>query len=639
MKGRFRGLRWVTVTALIVPLFALLPVTPAGAVTGAVSTTDNAGHLDTYDSYVNQACLNGQGVNCNIYLDKRDVWLSGLPVSAALGAGTYFFAVLSPGGQPAPNDGGTNNSNGELANLSDNFDDWTDREFTVDGDGNVTSYPGDHDRDGSLIQLFPYEDTPNNGGVYILAVCAVPDDATDPPGGPGVNPSDCKYDAFKVKESEAPGAQAPTILKDAEGTNDRSFIWTIEKDVDKTEVKQVGGSATFNYTITVSHDGGTVSNVKVTGTIDVFNPNSADITGANVTDKLSDNTVCAVTGGSNVDLSPGDNQFAYSCDLSGLPQGELDNTAKVTWPDQTVDGSDLVGDSAEFTFTNITFTENQIDECIDVTDSYAGDLGTVCVGDANPTELKYSRTIAVVEGCVEYDNTATFTTNDTGTQGSASQTVTVCGPSRTSALTIGFWKTTNGQNLIKTYSCPNGKTSLADYLKGLGPTDQGPFADASGCGNTMTSYVSNILKGATATNMNIMLRAQMLGTALDVYFSDPAMGYTSTSISKVKPPSVFLTHGTLGGFNMDLTAICPMVDNTSTGTASCKNNTPSTDGFTSGAFPSACMTVQAILDYESTLPPFNGSTSSPNWYAGNRIKEEIAKNTFDQINNQDAFAC
>jgi hypothetical protein len=139
--------------------------------------------------------------------------------------------------------------------------------------------------------------------------------------------------------------------------------------------------------------------------------------------------------------------------------------------------------------------------------------------------------------------------------------------------------------------------------------------------------------------MNVMLRAQMLATALDVYFSDPNLGFTSTSVNKTKPPSTFLTAGPLGAFVMDMTAICPMVDNTTTGTATCKNNTPSTDGFASGAFPAASMSVQALLTYESTTPsPFNGSVSNPIWYGGDRTKEEIAKNAFDQINNQLAFA-
>jgi hypothetical protein len=130
-----------------------------------------------------------------------------------------------------------------------------------------------------------------------------------------------------------------------------------------------------------------------------------------------------------------------------------------------------------------------------------------------------------------------------------------------------------------------------------------------------------------------------------VYFSDPTKGYTSTTISGKKPPSNFLTNGSLGGTNIDLRLICPMIDNTTTGTASCKNNTPSTNGYASGAFLSACLTVQGILDYESTVAsPYNGYpsvalTTKSIWYAGDRTKEEIAKNTFDQINNRDAFGC
>jgi hypothetical protein len=121
-----------------------------------------------------------------------------------------------------------------------------------------------------------------------------------------------------------------------------------------------------------------------------------------------------------------------------------------------------------------------------------------------------------------------------------------------------------------------------------------------------------------------------------VYFSGP--GWTSTSVNKTKPPSTFLSHNNLGSFNMDLTAICPMVDNLSTGSATCQGGTPSTDGVAAGAFPTSPMSIQNLLDYESTTPsPFNGSTSAPVWYGGNRTLEEIAKNAFDQFNNQDAF--
>ena len=83
---------------------------------------------------------------------------------------------------------------------------------------------------------------------------------------------------------------------------------------------------------------------------------------------------------------------------------------------------------------------------------------------------------------------------------------------------------------------------------------------------------------------------------------------------------------------MDLTSICPMVDNTVTGTAICLNNTPSTDGVASGAFDSSPKTVLNILKYVAAQ--YGGST----FYGTGRTKQEIAKNVFDQINNNVAFA-
>src|SRR5207247_6375158 len=130
-----------------------------------------------------------------------------------------------------------------------------------------------------------------------------------------------------------------------------------------------------------------------------------------------------------------------------------------------------------------------------------------------------------------------------------------------------------------------------------------------------------------------MLKAQMLGTALDVWFSGP--GWTSTKIGSIKPPSNFLSHNNLGTFNMDTTSVCPMVDNLSTGSATCKNGLPSTDAVAAGAVPTSPMSMQAILDFAATTPdPFNGSTSASVWYAGNRTKQEILKNIFDQFNNR-----
>jgi len=164
----------------------------AFAVSGAGYTTvntavDGTGH-----------CKNGNpGVNCNIYDTKEAVWLNGGPAANGLGPdGQYFFAVLAPGGQPNPNDGGAKN-------LSDDYDAYTNRTFTITN-GEVSAYGGTHTFDSGsgggahpnnsppFIRLFPYADTTNPGGVYILAICSL---GTGYP----VAPKSCKYDAFKVQ--------------------------------------------------------------------------------------------------------------------------------------------------------------------------------------------------------------------------------------------------------------------------------------------------------------------------------------------------------------------------------------------------------------------------------------------------------
>ncbi len=174
-------MRRFLIVGLSVVAVGLFP-NPVWAVSGAAYTTvnpsvDGPGH-----------CKNGNpSVNCNIYDGKQYVWLNGGPSANGLGPdGQYFFAVLAPGGQPDPNDGGAKN-------LSDDYDTYANRTFTVSG-GEVSAYGGTHDYSPPLIRLFPYADTPNPGGVYILAICYL---GTGYP----VAPKDCKYDAFKVQKT------------------------------------------------------------------------------------------------------------------------------------------------------------------------------------------------------------------------------------------------------------------------------------------------------------------------------------------------------------------------------------------------------------------------------------------------------
>lgn len=574
----------------------------AGGVSGADFTTvnttiDGTGH-----------CLNGNGaVNCNLYDGKQYVWLSGGPSSAALEDGSYFFAVLDPGGQADPNDGSADN-------LSSPYDSYTNRTFSI-SNGAIT-YSGTHTFDSNLINLMTYGDTSNAGGVYILAICSLAQGAP-------VAASDCKYDAFKVKPATTPIVEDLVVTKDASPSFQRSYSWSILKSVDQTKVEQLGGSATFNYTVSVAHSAAHDSGWQVSGTIQVFNPNDNDFNGVNVTDQINDaSATCSVTDGSGVTI-PANTQvtFAYTCAYSAAPSSNHEtNTATASWDAGTYgtqDGS--ASFSVDFTFDNGgAGNPNVSDNCVTVTDNFNGTtttLGAPCVGDANPTVYTYAHTVPVPQyNCVSYANTATFTTNTTGTTGSAGQTVQVCGPAHTGALTMGFWQNKNGQKIISS-QLPSGICPSGIWLR-----QYAPFKDLSATASCaqVASYVYNVIKAANAAGsaMNPMLKAQMLATALDVYFSDPALG--GNMINAPQP---------IGGVSIDLTHICKMADGS--GGATCGG----TFLDASSVFAANSLTVSQILTSAASQSNAGGSL----WYGNFKPTQELAKDVFDAINNQIAF--
>src|SRR5207247_5983882 len=135
--------------------------------------------------------------------------------------------------------------------------------------------------------------------------------------------------------------------------------------------------------------------------------------------------------------------------------------------------------------------------------------------------------------------------------------------------TMGYWQNKNGKGIIGT-NCQSLKTWLNTYS---------PFADltATTCSGVQT-YVTNIIKAANASgaSMNAMLKAQMLATALDVYFSDAALGG-----NKIGAPNP------IGGDKIDLTQVCKMIDSSS-GSGTCSGTYQNS----STAFgPANCLTV------------------------------------------------
>jgi hypothetical protein len=133
---------------------------------------------------------------------------------------------------------------------------------------------------------------------------------------------------------------------------------------------------------------------------------------------------------------------------------------------------------------------------------------------------------------------------------------------------------------------------------------QGLSATAT-CSAVATS-VSGTINAANAggASMNAMLKAQLLATALDVFFTDPALGG-----NKLAAPAP------LGGVVIDLTNIGGLS--------------------TSAAFGGASgLSVSELLAAASARSDSGGGT----WYENVKATQELAKNTFDAINNSRVYA-
>jgi hypothetical protein len=198
---------------------------------------------------------------------------------------------------------------------------------------------------------------------------------------------------------------------------------------------------------------------------------------------------------------------------------------------------------------------------------------------------------------VSYPNTATIT--ETGQYGS--QAVKVCGPAKTGALTMGFWQNKNGQALINNAgAASDGSCTLTASLRAYAP-----FQDLSATATCaqVASYVTSVIKAANASgaSMNAMLKAQMLATTLDVLLG--------------QGPG-------LGGVTIDLTKI-----NKPIGSSTFENVSSSFGGATS-------LTVAQMLAYAASQSNAGGTS----WYGQVKAVQELAKDAFDAVNNQVAFA-
>ncbi len=238
---------------------------------------------------------------------------------------------------------------------------------------------------------------------------------------------------------------APLVSKDANPFFTREWNWTIDKEGDQTELTLSPGQEPFivNYDVTVSATF-VDSGWGVASTIWVVNPAPVESGLAMPIQSIADvlETSPAPLGGTidcgvtfPYNLPAGETlECTYTASLAGAFNGT--NTASAT----LTTGASFNSAAVPWTFGGPT---TEIDECVDLSDTKFGDLGTLCAGEGGSTLYEYSLDIRY-DVCGEYEfvNVASFVTNDTNATGSDSWTVIVDVPCDTGCtLTIGYWKT------------------------------------------------------------------------------------------------------------------------------------------------------------------------------------------------------
>lgn len=602
--------------------------------------------------------VSGERVNQNIYDAKCDVYLSGGPGNGQnneLIDGDYYYQVTDTSGK-------TVLSTSLAAN----------RTITVYGGVVVGSVPmcdpDPYDSSGNgvykawLIRAYAPDCVvsfvgrefvvTNSQGNDAIESCSKTDNfkigpELPPPPPPECDPNNpplCGCDGSLCSPGFDPTV---SVSKTANGFYDEKWPWSIGKSACLTggtgcvtQFNQVGGSVSFSYVLTLTVGNAIRKNNDVSGTIIItaspgstggLVPQEIPVNGISATDTIAYGIDRVNDLNANCVIEPYQSSsntvqsINYLCTYD--PDAPADLTGGFNQVQVTTTNAGSADAVAAFNFTKA----DDIDACVTVTDTFNNSLtpetiGTACLADTvnGVKTFPYTRLITPPRyGCVTVPNIAQFaasgTTAETPLQTGSSPTrnVTVCGPVRSGAHTMGFWQNKNGQGIItggaftptvvgtKTYNVCN----VGTWLR----TNFAPFSDLSPTATCaqVGAYVTNVIKSASAgVTMSAMLKGQMLATALSVYFS-------STTGLGGNQLGAFNGGPDVGNKDIDITKVCKNI-------ATCTiydYNADEVFGYTHN-------TVMQLLV----------TASGPGiWGSGVRATQETAKNVFDAINNSVAF--
>ena len=229
------------------------------------------------------------------------------------------------------------------------------------------------------------------------------------------------------------------VTKTANTTFNRSWTWNIDKSADQTQLLlSQGQNFVVNYVVATSAQSQD-SNWAVSGQISIFNPAPTSATINSVTDAMTGGISGNVNCGVSFPFVLGAGGTLNCTYSANLPNGTTrTNTAIVS-------STGVNGGSGT---AQVLFGSNptvQTNECINVSDTIKGTLGTICASDVDKSfeyTVEFGTDVQLQCGTHNYPNVASFVTNDTGATGQDNWNVSVnvqCVLGCT--LTQGYWKT------------------------------------------------------------------------------------------------------------------------------------------------------------------------------------------------------
>ncbi len=356
----------------------------------------------------------------------------------------------------------------------------------------------------------------------------------------------------KASQSVTLHCYAPVLSSTTNAGYDVKYTWAITKTSPTKDLTlKPAETAKVDYTVGVSIASQAETNFQLSGAITIANPNPTAPLAATLADEAAPGVPAALSDCTNPVTVPagGTLTCAYAAAMPAKPAGT--NTARLTF------NNIAFTTSAPYDFNNAT-KNNEVDECVTVSDDSLGKLGAACA-DKAPATFAYSLTLGPYKECTKtsYLNQAFFVTNDTGATGDAVWEVNItvpCPPVTNCTRNAAYWLAHGNPNDASTFN------ATWNQIKPGGPAS--PFF------TTGSSWIATLANNPL-TNPYVPLAQDYIAVKLNMLFGSATTPSLLSTISHAEAllSQYATTQGSIAGTpaEADFNNTTSILDNYNTG--------------------------------------------------------------------------